>query len=179
LPAADGYIPGMPSNETLWFAVLAVIILAVLAVLLIWITRGPGELPYYSREFLLSKGELAFFNVLRLAIPADVMIAPKVRLSDLIACSAEAWKAGFGGRISQKHVDFVLVDSTSTAILLVIELDDRSHRQAKRRERDIFVDAAFAAAGIPILHVTAASNYDARQLRKTIAGQLAASQEGS
>jgi hypothetical protein len=169
----------MPSNETLLFAVLAVLVLAVLALLLKWVTRGPGELPYYSREFLLSKGELAFFNVLRRVIPPDVMIAPKVRLSDLIACSAEAWKAGFGGRISQKHVDFVLIDSTTTAILLVIELDDRSHRQKARRERDIFVDRAFAAAGIPILHVTAASLYDARQLRQSIAGHLAASLAGS
>jgi len=170
----------MPSNQTLvTFGALAILVLAFLLLLLKWARRGPGELPYFSREFLLSKGELSFFKVLRLALPPDLMIAPKVRLSDLIACSAEAWKAGYGGRICQKHVDFVLVDSESTAIVMVIELDDRSHRQAKRRERDIFVDRAFAAAQIPILHVPAANDYDARQLRRTIAGLLAEAQAGA
>jgi len=169
-----GYITAMPSNQTLLlYAGLAVVVLLVLAVLLKRATRGPGKLPYYSRNFLLSQGELVFFNVLKLATPPNVMIAPKVRLSDLIGCSAEAWKAGFGGRISQKHVDFVLVDSSSTALLLVIELDDRTHRQAKRRERDIFVDRALATAGIPILRVTAAAKYDMAQLRQTIFDSLA------
>ena len=106
------------------------------------------------------------------------MVAPKVRLSDLINCSADAWKAGFGGRISQKHVDFVLVDSGSTAIVLVIELDDRTHLQANRRERDVFVDRALRAAEIPILRVTAAANYDVKRLRQTIAETLAETQAG-
>jgi very-short-patch-repair endonuclease len=67
---------------------------------------------------------------------------------------------------------FVLVDGTTTAILLVIELDDRTHQQARRRERDAFVDRALAAAGIPILHVKAASAYDARELAAVIARQM-------
>ncbi len=170
----------MPSSQTLLvLAVLAVLVLAVVVVLRKLVSPGSEALPYYSRTFLLSKGELAFFAVLRLAVHADVLIAPKVRLSDLIACSSEAWKAGFGGRISQKHVDFVLIDSTSTAIVLVIELDDQTHRQTDRRERDIFVDRALSAAGIPILRVTASTGYEVKPLRQAIADRLAGSKKGS
>jgi len=66
------------------------------------------------------------------------------------------------------------VDAATTGILLVIELDDRTHQQAKRRERDEFVDRALTAAGIPILHVKAASAYDARELGAAIARQMTA-----
>ena len=34
-----------------------------------------------------------------------------------------------------------------------IELDDVSHNQAERIDRDEFVDSAYDACGIPLLHV--------------------------
>jgi hypothetical protein len=40
-----------------------------------------------------------------------------------------------------------------------VELDDKSHEQPKRRERDDFVDQAFAAAGLPIVHMPAKRQY--------------------
>jgi hypothetical protein len=43
--------------------------------------------------------------------------------------------------------------------LLVVELDDSSHQRIERRNRDLFVDRALAAAGLPILHVTAKGSY--------------------
>src|SRR3982750_3726996 len=104
----------MPSGDTVLFVVLLVAV-AVVAAVLRRRFAGPrypsGALPYFSRGCLLSKGEAAFFHVLRQAVPPGVMIAPKVRVSDVIGCDAAAWKRGFGGRISQKHVDFVLVDA--------------------------------------------------------------------
>ena len=135
--------------------------------------RGEGRLPYYSRQFLLSRGEMAFYRVLVRALPPGVVVCPKVRLADLINCPGDAWRAGYGGRISGKHVDFVLADAGTLGIRMVVELDDRSHQRSDRRERDAFVDRALEAAGIPILHVPAAAQYDARflgtRLEETIA----------
>jgi hypothetical protein len=149
--------------------ILAVFCLILLVALLRRLQRGEGPLPYFSREFLLTRGEAVFYQTLRRALPPHLMICPKVRMGDLIHCSGEAWKAGFGGKIAQKHVDFTLADSDTTAIALVIELDDRSHQRPDRQERDQFVDRAFAAAGIPILRVPAAAAYDVRALRMQIA----------
>ena len=55
----------------------------------------------------------------------------------LIGCDGAAWKQGFGGRISQKHVDFVVVDAQSTENVLVVELDEKTHRlpRPKRTRR--------------------------------------------
>ena len=149
--------------------IVAIFLLIVVVALLRKLHRGEGPLPYFSREFLLSRGEGVFYHALRRALPPHLMICPKVRMGDVIHCSGEAWKAGFGGKIAQKHVDFILADTDTTAIALVIELDDRSHQRADRQERDQFVDRAFAAAGIPMLRVPAAAAYDVRTLRAQIA----------
>jgi hypothetical protein len=43
---------------------------------------------------------------------------------------------GFGQRISQKHLGFVLFDRATTRILLAIELNACSHEQVHRKARD-------------------------------------------
>jgi hypothetical protein len=146
--------------------------LLLLVLLLRRFGGSEARLPYYSKEFLLSRGETAFYHVLRRSLPAHLIICPKVRLSDVLGCTGEGWKAGFGGKISQKHIDFVLADADNTAIALVIELDDRTHTHDDRRARDVFVDRALFTAGVPILRVIAAANYDAIVLRKQIAAVM-------
>ena len=130
------------------------------------------RLPYFPRQFLLSKGELAFYRAMCQALPPRVLVSFKVRLSDIINCPGGAWKQGFGAKISQKHLDFVVVDAATTAIRFVVELDDRTHRRRDRRDRDAFVDAALAAAGVPIVRVPAAASYDPAWLRDALAGAL-------
>ncbi|HEX8911874.1 MAG TPA: DUF2726 domain-containing protein [Humisphaera sp.] len=151
---------------TLILVVIAVAIIGVAA----WWSRSlfPQRLPYFPKEYLLSKGEQAFYRVLMHAVPGGMGISMKARLSDVIGCTAAGWRAGFGAKISQKHVDFVIVDPVTTAILLVIELDDRTHELADRRARDVFVDDALAAAGVPILRVPAARDYNLEDLREKV-----------
>jgi hypothetical protein len=160
-------------------AVLVVMVFAFAAVLALLrhLSRGrggDGALPYFSREYLLSRGEMAFYRVLVRALPPGLVVCPKVRLADLINCSGEAWRQGYGGRIAGKHVDFVLADAATLGIRAVVELDDRSHARADRRDRDAFVDRALDAAGIPILRVPAAAQYDARALAARLEEMIAA-----
>src|SRR5437870_2621808 len=69
----------------------------------------PAEVsPYTRRDALLSKGEAAFFLPLQQAIGYQFLVMSKVRLADLVTCSRTDWHRGFGGAISQKHLDFVL-----------------------------------------------------------------------
>ena len=164
----------MPDPQVLTF-----ILLGGLALLLaVGIFRGlrgllgPAPLPYYSKDRLLSKGELAFYRVLRQVVPPSLSPSMKVRLSDVIGCTGEGWRSGFGAKISQKHLDFVLVDVATTDIRLAIELDDRTHQRPDRRDRDTFVDRALATAGVPILRVPAAARYDAAALRGELQAAL-------
>jgi hypothetical protein len=160
------------SPAQLFAIVIGVAFLAMLAAMLKRTLAGPGALPYFSREHLLSQGELAFYHALRRAVPQHLMICPKVRLADVIHCSGEAWKQGFGGRISQKHLDFVIADAASTAILLAIELDDRTHQRADRQARDEFLERALSAAKVPLVRVACAPTYDARALGAILTRKL-------
>lgn len=121
--------------------------------------------PYESRGFLLTPGELAFYKVLRNAVGSTCSIALKVRLADLLHCPDDLWDTRHGRKISQKHIDFVLYDSASTAIVLAVELDDRSHELRHRRLRDRFVDRALRSAGLRVLRVKAAASYDVARMR--------------
>src|SRR5690348_13485604 len=127
-------------NFTETVALIAAIGFLILLIVLLRKVVVERPLPYFTREFLLSRGENVFYQTLRRAIPAHLMICPKVRMGDIINCSGDAWKAGFGAKISQKHVDFILADADTTAIALAIELDDATHNQRNRIERDEFVN---------------------------------------
>ncbi len=124
--------------------------------------------PFRAKETLMSEAELDFFHVLECVIPDKTMIAPEVRLGDVIGCSEADWQAGHGPRISAKHLDFVLIERGSSRILAGIELDDRSHDRPERRERDIFLDKAMAAAQVPLLRVRASRSYSQTELQKAL-----------
>jgi hypothetical protein len=152
--------------------VIALLVLLGLAAVLLK-NRGRRKLPYFSRGQLLTEGEAVFYQSLRRALPPGTSLAPKVRLCDIIDCDTAARRKGFWHRISQKHVDFVLMNTETTEILLIIELDDRTHERRDRQERDEFVNQAFAAAGIQILHVKTAANYSVPGLRASAVARLA------
>lgn len=93
----------------------------------------------------------------------------KVRMGDIITCDDSAWKAGWGPKISAKHIDFVIVDAKTTEILCGIELDDSTHVTNRDRvERDIFVNKAFDVAGVPLLRIPIQKFYDQEGLREVL-----------
>ncbi len=122
------------------------------------------QLPYRPRRALLSRGELAFYEVLRSSLRGRCGIGIKPRVADLLEVPRHQWRSRHGGRVAQRHVDFVLYDLETTAVLLVVELDDRSHERERVRERDAFLDAALRTAGVIVLHVRAARAYDPGEL---------------
>jgi hypothetical protein len=164
------YTKRMPFDSQIGYIVGAVTALLFLWVFLRHLRAKLRRLPYFPRPHLLTKGELAFYQKMRLALPPAVLVSFKVRLSDVINCPGRAWKEGYGAKISQKHLDFVVVDAETTAVRFVVELDDKTHRRRDRQHRDAFVDAALAAAGVPIVRVIAAASYDPARLRDLLAG---------
>lgn len=118
-----------------------------------------GELPYRLRDDFLSPAELSFYRVLVSAIGARAIVCPKVNLSDVLFVARPNEHKGARGRISQKHVDFLLCDSVTMQPLVGVELDDSSHQREDRQSRDEFVDSAFAAASLPLVHVPVRASY--------------------
>jgi hypothetical protein len=129
----------------------------------------PDAYPYYARRALLTPTELAFYRTLTDVVAGRLVVCMKVRLGDVVGCSDEVWKLGYGRLVAQKHLDFVLVDADTTRVVLAIEVDDRSHAHPRRQARDLFVDRAMRAAGVPLLRVPAARSYPPTEIRRALA----------
>lgn len=117
----------------------------------------------YKAAELLSKGERAFADALEQCLPAGTRLLAKVNLADLLK-PASARDGGARFKISQKHVDFVIVDS-NWSVVAAIELNDKTHDAPQRRERDEFLKDACEGAGVRLHFVRAASRYDPATLR--------------
>ena len=97
---------------------------------------------------------------------------PRSAFADVVTPSGKTgtrrWWRAFT-KVSSKHLDYVLVDRQTGTIKLAIELDDKSHRQNKRKVRDAFVNRACAQAGVTLLRIPAAGRYDRDELRAQLA----------
>ena len=129
------------------------------------------QLPYRGKDCLLSKAERSFFGVLEQAVDGKFRIFAKIRLADLlwIPGGTEKRQAHLN-RIQSKHIDFVLCSCDFVRPLLAIELDDATHRRARRQDRDDFVEQALGAAGLPLLRVPARRTYHVGELQEAITG---------
>jgi len=130
------------------------------------------SLPYRTRDDFLSPAELSFYRALSAAVGAQVHICPKVNLADVFFVVKPNENMSARGRISQKHVDYLLCHPQSMKPLVGIELDDSSHSRADRQERDALVDGVFAAAGLPLVRVPAAASYSPADLALKLAAHL-------
>ena len=119
------------------------------------------KLPY-RRKYLLTKNELYFYKHLKsFADEYNYAILAKVRLADLIEVSAHANSKEFlkyFGKIKSKHIDFMLCNRENLYPLLIIELNDSSHNQTDRKERDDFVKTVLEKAGYKIAFLAGTQN---------------------
>jgi len=73
----------------------------------------------------------------------------KVRLADIIYSTNKGKTRMYGfNKIKSKHIDFLIVDSSTLAIKLAIELNDKSHLLPNRMLRDEFLTDALKDAGV-------------------------------
>lgn len=122
------------------------------------------ELPYRQRDDFLSAAEFSFYRVLSASIGNSYVICPKVNLADVFFVTRPNVNMSYRNKIDRKHVDFLLCDTATMKPILGVELDDKSHARSDRQDRDEFVDRVFEVAGLPVLHVTAATGYNPQNL---------------
>lgn len=107
----------------------------------------------YQPKYLLTKNE--WYQYKKLKEIADVkgyIICPKVRLLDIIEPrkGTRKYKTLFY-KIQAKHVDFLICDK-DMHIKAIIELDDNSHDNQDRKERDAFVTSILQSVGYKVIH---------------------------
>lgn len=131
---------------------------------------------------LFSPAECSFLGVLEQAVGEDYRIFGKVRVADVVSVKSlsnrSTWQQAFN-RISAKHFDFVLCAKDDLAIIAAIELDDKSHQQRKRQERDTFLSGLCQAIFLPCIQIPAQRAYSVHELRAQILSALGAEQKSA
>lgn len=131
--------------------------------------RANEPLPYRLTQRFLSPAELSFYKVLLQVLPEDMVVTVKPRLGDILFVPrGAAGRWALQNKIQSKHVDFLVCSGNTMTPQLAIELDDKSHARADRIERDEFVDQAFAAAGLDVIHVKARTSYVLEDVRAVV-----------
>lgn len=132
--------------------------------------------PYRIRDDFLSPAERSFYQVLKSVVGTRLLICPKVSLADLfyVKSSDTSEYRVYTNKIDRKHVDFVLCDPQTLTPVAGIELDDKSHARADRRQRDTFVEGVFAAAGLTLLRMRVQRGYQAQEIKALLEGILPA-----
>ena len=128
--------------------------------------------PYRLTRSLLTPSEAAFYLALVLAAGRRYVVFAKVRLADLCQ-DLDRWAdiRAFN-RVSSKHVDFVLCDAITFRPVLAVELDDRSHLRANRRDRDALVDGVFRTMGLGVYRQWVQRSYDPAAIARGIEDAL-------
>lgn len=132
-------------------------------------TAAKKILPYRLRDDFLSPAEFSFYKVLVSLVSSRLTVLTKVRLADIFFVARPKKYISYFNRISQRHVDFLLCTPNAMKPVAGIELDDASHNQAARRQRDKFVDKVFQAAGLPLLHMPVRREYSSQEIATRLA----------
>jgi len=126
----------------------------------------PGIFRHYEAKASLfaNRSELAFFHALARLLPSQYYLLTKPRLEDVIGVKADLPnpKLAFQlrGRVKSRHVDFLIIDDSGKPIC-AIELDGRSHQNAKAEAGDTLKNGIFAAAGLALHRVVVGQDFAA------------------
>lgn len=125
--------------------------------------------PFLITNSLLTKAEMNFYNVLKDVIDNEKeIICPKVRMIDVLWTKTYRVenKLTFINKVNRKHFDFVICDKETLKPLMAIELDDKSHEEESRKERDEFVDALFTDLKFKVVHVPVKYSYNVNEIKE-------------
>lgn len=102
----------------------------------------------------------------------EVDVQVQVSLISLIKINNANFPPNERQKIAAKHLDFVLMNRQTRKAMLVIELDDKSHKLETRQIRDAYVDGILEKANIPILHQKVKAHYDSAEVYDAIISKI-------
>lgn len=105
-----------------------------------------GKYLYDVRKTLISKSEQGFYNAIKSSVPEGYCVFPQINLASFIDRTDDA---RFHNELF-RNVDFLITDSEYRP-KFIIEINDQTHLNSERRERDEKVKKICEEAGIPIL----------------------------
>lgn len=160
-----------PATASLFDVVaITAVVVIVAVVLLVALMRRAAAYPYRAVGYLLSEEEGRFLAALREALGGEHDVHAKVRLADVIDVRkglTRKQRADALERIASRHLGFVVCDRATHAVQGVVELELGPGRRS-RHAPPPFLDAALAAAHVPLVRVPVQPAYSVSELRDRV-----------
>ena len=135
--------------------------------------NGKPVFNYGRKDFLMTRAEHSFFDVLIEVVGGQYHVFPQVHLDEIIYPKPYSGKRIFPFRhVNQKSVDFVICDKADIKPLLAIELDDRTHELENRKKRDEEVERILSGAGFPLLRISNGGHFDKEEIKRLVLEKL-------
>ena len=123
---------------------------------------------YEKKEYLLTKNELKFYKILKeITNNLNLELFCQVSLYQII--KSKSYKEF--NKIKSKSIDFVITEK-NCKILLCIELDDKTHEQKKRIDRDNFINKIFEDNKIKLLRIKTQEYYNKEEIQEKIKNKI-------
>ena len=148
--------------------ILVLVLLAVAAVVIAKLKRregfdvGDDSWPFYVKK-PLTQPEQVLYHRLVSALPQHIVLA-QVQLSRVLGVKQGFNFNEWNNRINRMSLDFVVCHKDST-IVAAVELDDKSHDKASRKEADDKKGKALSAAGVALIRWQASALPDEAAIR--------------
>lgn len=107
---------------------------------------------YKQKQSIMTNAEKEFFYRLEKICANKYYVFPQIHLSSILneKIKGQNWRTAFS-YINNWSVDYVLCDKNTLKTSWVIELDDPTHNNPDRAERDKQKDEILRLAGVPIV----------------------------
>lgn len=122
---------------------------------------------YIPKEYITTINELKLYKILlEIAKELNLILMCQVSLYSIIRTKNKNDK--FFNKIRSKSIDFVLVTENDCKIKLCIELDDKTHNNLDKIERDKFINQLFEQLEINLLRIKSKKQYNKEEIKNTI-----------
>lgn len=119
---------------------------------------------YSKKEYLLTNNELKFYKLLKIVTDRNNLnLFSQVALYEIV----NSVNIKDFNKIKSKTIDFVITDINGK-ILICLVLDDPTHLNAKRQERDNFIETLFKELNINLMRIPVQSYYNMKDIEAKI-----------
>ena len=164
-----------------WMFIILIVIVLVILVVVKQLPKNESynsEYQYQQIGKLFTPAEISFLGALKLAVNDELEIYGKVRVADILKPqrnkNRSIWQKSFN-KISAKHFDFILCQKNTMKPICAIELNDKSHKNKKRAERDAFLASACESASFPLISIAAQAAYKVPEIKEELSAFLQSS----
>lgn len=132
-------------------------------------------IPYYrEKEDFMSESEIKFYKCLKLALKElrenniiKLTIFAQVAVNRLINVNERRNFNDLFKEISERSIDFALFNEETNRIYCCIELDDETHEQENRKNRDIIINKVFKD-NIRLIRIPREDYYNIEEIKEKI-----------